>query len=231
MAQPDGCTCKGNVQVYFGKDRLSAKEAEFDIATKVGWLKDGEVFMEGPHAYFSGKRINKHWGDMYSFREAKITTCDGDVPAWSMSADEAIVEIDGYARLWNTSFKVKDQSVAYSPYMVVPAKKERQSGFLIPEVGYSRDNGAMLNIPFFLDVDKSQNLTLDADIMTKRGVMSEQNTGPAPTPTTSCGCGRTGCLIRKPAARKQKTALNAITNSVSGCAECMTAHSPTAAGG
>ena len=162
---------KGNVQVYFGKDRLSAKEAEFDIANKVGWLKDGEVFMKGPHAYFSGKRINKHWGDMYSFREAKITTCDGDVPAWSMSADEAVVEIDGYARLWNTSFKVKEQSVAYSPYMIIPAKKERQSGFLIPEVGYSHDNGAMLNIPFFLDVDKSQNLTLNSDIMTKRGVM------------------------------------------------------------
>ena len=162
---------KGNVQVYFGKDRMSAEEAEFDIASKVGWLKDGQVFMEGPHVYFSGKRINKHWGDMYSFREAKITTCDGDVPAWSMSADEAIVEIDGYARLWNTSFQVKDQTVAYSPYMLLPAKKERQTGFLTPELGYSKDNGATLNVPFFIALDKSQNLTLNADLMTERGAM------------------------------------------------------------
>ncbi len=162
---------KGNVQVYFGKDRLNAEEAEFDIANKIGWLKNGMVFMEGPHAYFSGKRINKHWGDMYSFREAKVTTCDGDVPAWSMSADEAIVEIDGYARLWNTSFAVKDQAVAYSPYMILPAKKERQTGFLVPDVGYSNENGAMLNVPLFIDIDKSQNLTLNTDIMTSRGVM------------------------------------------------------------
>ncbi|MBQ4132658.1 MAG: LPS-assembly protein LptD [Desulfovibrionaceae bacterium] len=162
---------KGNVQVFFGKDRLSAEEAEFDIANKVGWLKNGTVFMEGPHAYFSGKRINKHWGDMYSFREAKVTTCDGDVPAWSMNADEAIVEIDGYARLWNTSFAVKDQPIVYSPYMVLPAKKDRQTGFLVPEAGYSSENGAMFNLPLFIAVDESQNLTLNTDIMTKRGAL------------------------------------------------------------
>ena len=77
----------GNVEVYFGKDRLNASEAEFDLANKVGWLKDGQVFMEGPHVYFSGSRVNKHWGDMDTLREAKVTTCDGDVPAWSMKAD------------------------------------------------------------------------------------------------------------------------------------------------
>ena len=161
----------GNVEVYFGKDRLNASEAEFDLANKVGWLKDGQVFMEGPHVYFSGSRVNKHWGDMYTFREAKVTTCDGDVPAWSMKADEAIVEIDGYARLWNTAFAVKDQNVAFSPYMILPAKKERQSGLLVPSVGQSTENGFMLNIPFFWAIDNSQDLTVNADIMTNHGVM------------------------------------------------------------
>ena len=162
---------KGNVEVFFGKDKLTASEAEFNIANKTGWLKDGHVFMQGPHIYFSGQRINKHWGDMYTFRQAKITTCDGTLPAWSMQAEEAVVEIDGYARLWNTSFQVKDQSVAYSPYMILPAKKNRQTGFLIPEIKQSSQNGFTYNQPFFWAIDKSRDLTLNLEGMTKRGVM------------------------------------------------------------
>ncbi|MFQ8738606.1 MAG: hypothetical protein ACLSAH_23525 [Bilophila wadsworthia] len=35
------------------------------------------MFTEGPHIYFSGSRIIKHWGDRYTFTGA--TTCDGPV--------------------------------------------------------------------------------------------------------------------------------------------------------
>lgn len=162
---------KGDVEIFMGRDNLTAKEAEFDLANRTGWLKDGEVFMGGPHIIFKGEQIQKHWGDVYSFRNAKVTACDGPVPAWSMTAEEAVVEIDGYARLWNTSFNIKDQAVMYSPVMLLPAKKNRQSGFLTPEYGYSSRKGVGLDIPYFWAIDESQDLTVNTNIMFERGVM------------------------------------------------------------
>ncbi len=162
---------RGHVVALMGKDQMKAEEAEFDLSSRVGWLKKGEIFMDGPHIYFSGDRINKHWGDVYTFKQAKITACDGDVPAWSLLADEAVVELDGYAQLWHTRFQVADTPVAYSPWMLMPAKKDRQSGFLPPEFGQSSQRGVYYNQPYFWAIDQSRDLLLNEYVMEKHGLM------------------------------------------------------------
>lgn len=163
---------QGNVKVLTaGKDELNADEAEFDLRSRVGWLKNGRIFMAGPHAYISGDRIDKHWGDIYSFKQAKITVCDGDVPAWSLTSDEAVVEIDGYARLGGSSFQVKDTPVAYTPFFIFPVKTSRQTGLLTPEYGRSTNKGLYLNVPFFWAINDSSDLTINEYFMEKRGFM------------------------------------------------------------
>ena len=162
---------RGNVSAQMGRDTMKAEEAEFDLRSRVGWLKRGQIFMDGPHMYFAGERIDKHWGDVYSFREAKVTACDGEVPAWSMEAEEAVVEIDGYAQLVRPRFQVKDVPVLTVPWMIFPAKRERQSGFLAPEMGRSSNRGVFYNQPFFWAIDESQDVTFNAYFMEKRGYM------------------------------------------------------------
>ena len=162
---------QGNVEAMMGKDTLKAREAEFDLRSRVGWLKKGEVFMDGPHIYFAGDRINKHYGDVYTFKEAKVTACDDDVPAWSITADEAVVEIDGYAQLWRSKFQLKDTAVMYMPWLIVPAKRERQSGFLTPEFGRNNRVGAYINVPYFWAIDQKSDLTVNEYFMEKRGLM------------------------------------------------------------
>lgn len=161
----------GNVIVRMGKDELRADEAEFDLRSRVGWLKNGTIFMDGPHAYISGSRIDKHWGDVYSFKEAKVTTCDGDTPAWSFTAEEAVVEIDGYARLSKARFQVADTPVAYTPYFVMPVKTTRQSGFLLPDYGYSSSKGYYYNQPYFWAINETSDMTFNEFMMTDRGFM------------------------------------------------------------
>lgn len=162
---------KGNVRVRTGRDEITASEAEFDLRSRVGWLKQGQIYMDGPHAYLAGERIDKHWGDVYTFKKAKVTTCDGDVPAWSLSADEAVVEIDGYARLTRSSFQVKDTPVAYTPFFLFPTKTSRQTGLLRPEFGRSSTKGAYYNQPFFWAIDDNSDLTVNEYFMEKRGFM------------------------------------------------------------
>lgn len=162
---------KGNVQVRMGKDELQANEAEFDLRSRVGWLKQGKIFIEGPHAYISGDRINKHWGDVYTFKQATVTTCDSDVPAWSITADEAILEVGGYARMRNSSFQIKNTPVAFAPFFLFPTKTTRQTGFLFPDFGRSSKKGFFYNQPFFWAIDESNDLTINEEFMDKRGFM------------------------------------------------------------
>ncbi|HJA08054.1 MAG TPA: LPS assembly protein LptD [Candidatus Mailhella merdigallinarum] len=162
---------RGNVIVRMGRDELKAGEAEFDLNSGTGWLKNGTVFMAGPHIYFAGENVIKHWGDRYTFENAKVTACDGPVPAWSVAAQEAVVEIDGYATLSHSTFQVMDKGVIYAPYMVLPAKTTRQSGLLKPDYGYSSLHGAYATIPWFWAIDKSRDLTMYATWLERTGLM------------------------------------------------------------
>lgn len=162
---------KGHVEILSGKDTIIASEAEFDLRNKTGWMKNGEIFMEGPHIYFAGDRVTKKWGDYYMFEDAKITSCPPESKAWSLSADQAVVEIDGYAQLFGTTFDVADSSIFYSPYLLMPAKKDRQSGFLIPEFGSSTQRGIYYNQPYYWAVDSMRDVTFNEYWMEKVGFM------------------------------------------------------------
>lgn len=160
---------QGNVFVRMGRDDIHADEAEFDLRSKTGWLTNGHVFIEGPHIYFSGSRIIKHWGDRYTFNEAKVTTCDGPTPTWSMKAEQAVVEIDGYAQLFHSTFDVKDTGILYTPFMILPAKTTRQSGLLPPDYGVSNKRGFYYTQPYYWVIDESRDMTFYGGWMEKIG--------------------------------------------------------------
>jgi len=162
---------QGNVEARMGRDVLTAKEAEFDINARTGWLKDGSIFMAGPHMYISGRQVDKLFGDRYVFKKARLTLCDGERPAWALDADEAEVEIDGYATLRHSTLNILDVPIMDAPYMILPAKTSRQSGFLLPDVGYSSLNGGFYSQPYFHVIDENRDLTFYATYMGRAGFM------------------------------------------------------------
>lgn len=161
---------KGNVEAVWTADRMTADEAEFDLNAQVGWLKNGFVYVDDAHLYFSGARIEKHEGDTYSFRSATVTACDNPDDAWSIDMDEGEVTIEGYAWLKNSTFKVGNTSMMYSPYLILPAKTKRQSGLLLPEFGASSRNGVFYNQPIYWAIDDEQDATFYENFMAKRGL-------------------------------------------------------------
>ncbi len=162
---------KGHVEARMGRDRISAGEAEFDLHSRTGWLKDGSIFIAGPHMYVTGKRVDKLHGDRYVFKNAKITTCDGETPAWSLAADNAEIEIDGYATLSHTTLNIRNVPLVDAPWLVLPAKTTRQTGLLFPDFGYSSLNGVFYSQPFFQVLDKSRDITWTGTYASKAGFM------------------------------------------------------------
>ncbi len=162
---------QGHVEARMGRDMLNAAEAEFDLTSRTGWLKEGSIFIAGPHMYVTGEKVDKLFGDRYRFKDAKVTACDGDVPAWSLAADQADIEIDGYAKLSHTTLNILNMPIVDAPFMVLPAKTTRQSGLLLPDFGYSSLNGAFYSQPYFHVIDESRDLTFYGTYMSRAGFM------------------------------------------------------------
>ncbi|MDQ7032610.1 MAG: LPS assembly protein LptD [Desulfonauticus sp.] len=162
---------KGNVKIKWQEDILEGKEAEFDLKNKVGWVKNGTIFIPTPHIYVKAKYMEKKGPNTYKFKEATFTSCDGKTPAWSLKTKSGQITLKGYATLWNTKFLIKNVPVLYTPILIVPAKNKRQSGLLFPQLGYSSLNGFNYNQPYFQIINQEQDLTIYENYYSKRGLM------------------------------------------------------------
>ena len=162
---------KGNIRVQWGGDLLQADEGEFDLNTMTGWLKNGKLFMAKPHIYVEAERVAKSKGDTYSFKNAKVTSCSGEKPAWSVTAEEGDVTLDGRVHLYRSAFRIKNVPVFYWPYMSLPGKGERQSGFLMPYMSSSKKLGMQVNLPYYWVVNDEVDATFYQNYMSKRGYM------------------------------------------------------------
>ena len=162
---------EGDVKAHWGGDYLEAEQAEFDLKNEVGWLQEGIIRVQDPSLIFEGERLEKTGPGTYSFETATVTSCEGSPPDWSIRAGQGKITLDGYASLRSTSFLVRDQPVLYSPYLVVPVKTRRQSGFLIPEFSASSRLGTGVNLPYYHVLDEENDLTLYLNGMSDRGLM------------------------------------------------------------
>ncbi len=169
--ETDWVFIRDEVFVRLGRDELIANEAEFNLETSTGFLKDGSVFMAGPHVYFEGEHVTKYFGDRYSFNNAYITSCDPENPAWGIKASSATVEIDGYATLKSANMEVASTDLPTIPYLILPAKKTRQTGLLKPDFGLSSLHGIYYTQPWFWAIDEESDMTLYGSYFNNSGVM------------------------------------------------------------
>ncbi|MBC15895.1 MAG: organic solvent tolerance protein [Desulfovibrio sp.] len=162
---------KGNIRARWGGDFLEADEGEFDLNNMTGWLKNGKLFMAKPHIYVEAERVGKSKGDSYTFKNAKVTACEGERPAWSVSTEEGDIDLDGQVKLYRSAFRIKDIPVFYWPYMSLPGRMERQTGFLTPHISSSSKLGFQTNLPYYWVINDEMDATFYQNYMSKRGYM------------------------------------------------------------
>lgn len=112
-------------------------------------------------------RINER---EYIATSSELTTCDLPDPSWKFGTDTMNADLQGYATGRNVIFYIKDIPVLYLPWLAFPATLEKRSGFLFPHLAYSKDKGGQLGIPLYLVISPSQDIQIDLDIMTRRGI-------------------------------------------------------------
>ncbi len=163
-------TAQGNVLIKMGEDTLQGDKIIFNIENKTGVAYKGKAFYARNHFYVKGDKIEKTGEQTYFIEQPRATTCTGDSPDWEIDGSEMNVTIEGYGLMENARLVTKGLPVFYSPFVPFPAKTQRQSGFLLPYLSYSREQDGMdIEIPFFWAISPQMDATLYQRYIEKRG--------------------------------------------------------------
>ncbi len=161
---------RGNVVLLQGNDFLRGEEMKIDLDTSLGIVVRGTLFLKAQNYYLRGEEIERLGENTYRIREGSFTTCNGDLPAWRFTGKETLVVLEEYADVYGATFQIRNLPVLYFPYLVLPVKRDRQSGFLFPRVGYSNTAGALLGLSYFWAISKNMDSTFYLDEFTTKGL-------------------------------------------------------------
>ena len=189
----------GNVEIVRGGTRLLADRVELNRDTGEAIAQGKVVFFDGQDRLV-GDRIDYNLGPapvssttappsravllasaptgwtgwaraIYEVQGAIFTTCEGDTPHWSFRVGAGIADLNDIVYGRDASFWVgKVPLLPWIPFFAAALRRERQSGFLFPQVGVSSRKGYFAKIPYFWAIDDSQDLTVSLDIYTDRGI-------------------------------------------------------------
>jgi lipopolysaccharide export system protein LptA len=129
----------------------------------------------GQTIYFrmEGAELSRRDEFFYEAEDASFTPCycdEGESPAWGFQAAKIEAQQEGYVDLKHPVLMIKGLPILYLPYLKLPMKVKRQSGFLMPsfQTGEAK-NGFVYTQPVFFDLAPDTDATVTTDLFEKRG--------------------------------------------------------------
>lgn len=165
-------TAKGNVIIRVGGDVLEVERATVRLRDATGVLFNGKLLLTRNNVYLEGKKLEKVGESTYRIEHGSFTTCDGITPDWRITGKDLDVTLEGYGTLKHGFFYIRDIPVLYIPWLMYPAKRKRQSGFLMPSMANSSLRGFDVRFPFFLSLSPSIDATIVPRVCTKRAAQA-----------------------------------------------------------
>ncbi len=151
----------GRIHFFDGENKIDADRIEINIDTKLGFLSNGKLFLKENNYYIEGKEIIRHADDQLEVSEGSFTACDcQENPAWRIRANNLDLTVDEYLVAKHTRFYIKDVPFFYLPYFIYPAKRDRQTGLLVPRIGYSSQHGFRYKQDLFIALNDHQDATI-----------------------------------------------------------------------
>ncbi len=153
---------------------VEGERASLNYKTSLGTIEKG--FVVSGQIMLEGERILKMGPEEYIAEQGNYTACTTCPPAWGFRAREIDAQLGGYARLKSVLFEVLNFPILWLPYLIVPLKSDRQSGFLIPHITIApATNDAKgfqvgFSESYFWAIDRSQDATFTASSNPANGI-------------------------------------------------------------
>jgi LPS-assembly protein len=149
--------------------RYSLNSSQGEKANKEQTAQD----MHGVTAWGRAKEAHRSQQDEVHLDHVSYSTCppSESICDWQWHAHSMVLnKTKGRGQAWHAVLKVKGVPMIYTPYISFPLDDRRQSGFLFPSVGYRSDSGAILNVPYYLNLAPNYDDVLTPSAIEKRGL-------------------------------------------------------------
>ncbi len=161
---------KGDCNYIAAETVIRGEEMHFNLETRTGSIVGGRVAND--RFSLSGQRINKLGEKHFQTHQGSYSTCRDCPNSWNFFAEDVDMEFEGYAYMSNVTGRVQDAPIFWLPYLVVPMKTRRQTGFLFPKFGFTSDGFRYVQ-PFYWAPSRSFDLTFGAGEYGGRGFRFE----------------------------------------------------------
>ena len=162
----------GKVIVRSGSDVVEAEKVTIYLRTSTGVLFNGKLFLTKNNVFLEGKKLEKTGDSTYRIEDGSFTTCNGPNPDWHITGKDLDVTLEGYGTMKHGFFYIKNIPVFYIPWLMYPAKRQRQSGFLMPSLANSSIRGLDMRFPLFVAFSPGVDATLIPRVCTKRAAQA-----------------------------------------------------------
>ncbi|MCY3814479.1 MAG: LPS assembly protein LptD [Gammaproteobacteria bacterium] len=108
-------------------------------------------------------------GGKLTLKGASLTRCPPRNRAWTMRVAEVeIVDGEPFARARHARLELGNVPIFYAPYLRLPVRGDRASGFLFPNVGHN-DDGIDVSLPYYVNLAPNYDATLTPRWIARRG--------------------------------------------------------------
>jgi len=160
----------GSVSLTEEEDILTCERLDINLETQVGTISQATLFLKKNNYHIAGQSFDRLGENKYRVLNGTVTTCNGEIPTWKITGGEIDVTLEGFATLKNSTFQIRNIPIVYFPYFFYPVKTKRQSGFLMPDFGYSSSDGVEISNSFFWAISGNTDATFYLDYGSKKGV-------------------------------------------------------------
>jgi lipopolysaccharide assembly outer membrane protein LptD (OstA) len=156
------CVATGNVTVQLPGESVSAEKVFVNLETRQGRMEKADGMVQ-PTIFFHAASLDKKAENLYELLGARVTSCSQPVPRWKFSTSRANFKKDDSIEMWNAVFSIKKVPIFYWPYMRYPVGRDRATGFLIPQIGWSGNKGFTYQQDFFWVIARNMDATIHYD--------------------------------------------------------------------
>ena len=161
----------GNVRYVGPEATVYGSHLEYNFNTKNFNLTMARILAD--NFVVLGDKLSRTEDNTYVGENAEYTTCRDCPESWSIFGKRVRITIGEYIQIWNAYIKARGVVVMYIPYIILPIKKNRETGLLFPKFGFELEEGAYYTQPWFWAISRSSDLTLTPGILGRRGWANE----------------------------------------------------------
>lgn len=168
----DRARATGNV-TYAGPDlTLQAQSATLGLSDDSLAVQSLSYSLQPGLGRGSASRAQRPTPKQTRLDEVTFTACPAGNDDWLLTADQMSLDhAEGRASARNLTLRFKDVPILYLPRASFPLDDRRKSGFLVPAIGSTNDDGLDLAQPYYFNLAPERDLTLTPRFISDRGAM------------------------------------------------------------